>query len=412
MGKPKPGADSDKIISSKASQKAKEIADKVQAIQTQAAGKSKGKGKVPSNLNPDSKKIKKEAVVLNTGDKDKKAVKTENKKKNKENKNKPKTEKEQPKGEIEPLDVNKYSEFVKTENAKYNRIRRRTIEVLKLDKYQVKKAIKALITHYNNNKNSHKLLDSGDDFIYLEIILSEVPTQYSIRPLQIKLPTPIYTPENQSRFCVFSRDPQRAYKDKIQDLNVPCVEKVIGYTKLVKKYPQFADRRKLFHEFDLFFCDYKLYNLLRKPTGKVFYQGKKIPFPIDCENVPAHLKEEHKDYQSYLNGLADYTYFSMGNGPVYTVKVARVNMGLKDAVKNIIHGVYNTVPYILKEAIKHSKIRQISIKTSESISLPIFNQLSDEELNALMNVDTEGGDDEKPAKIPGEDFEEEDEDDE
>lgn len=95
-----------------------------------------------------------------------------------------------------------------------------------------------------------------------------------------------------------------------------------------------------------------------------------------------------------------------------TVKVARVNMGVKDAVKNIIHGVYNTVPYILKDAIKHSKIRQISIKTSESISLPIFNQLSDEELDALMNVDTEGGDDEKAAKIPEEDFEEEDEDDE
>jgi ribosome biogenesis protein UTP30 len=408
MGKPKPGADSDKIISSKASQKAKELSDKIQAIQNQTANKSK----VPSNVNPASKKIKKEAVAVNTGDKDKKAVKQQNKKKNKENKNKPKAEKEQPKGEIEALDVNKYSEFVRTENAKYNRIRRRTIEVLKVDKYQVKKAIKALITHYNNTKNKNQLLDSNDDFIYLEIILSEVPTQYSIRPLQIKLPVPIYSPENQSRFCVFSRDPQREFKDKIQDLNVPCIGKVVGYTKLVKKYPQFVDRRKLFHEFDLFFCDYRLYNLLRKPTGKVFYSGKKIPFPIDCENVPAHLKDQHKDYQSYLNSLADCTYFSMGNGPVYTVKVARVNMGIKDAVKNIIHGVYNTVPYILKDAIKHSKIRQISIKTSESISLPIFNQLSDEELDALMNVDTDGGHDEKPAKIPGEDFEEEEEDDE
>lgn len=181
MGKPKPGADSDKIISSKASQKAKELSQKIQAIQDKTAGKSK----VPSNLNPDSKKIKKEAVELNTGDKEKKAVKQQNKKKNKENKNKPKAEKEQPKGEIEALDVNKYSEFVKTENAKYNRIRRRTIEVLKVDKYQVKKAIKALITHYNNTKNKNQLLDSGDDFIYLEIILSEVPTQYSIRPLQM-----------------------------------------------------------------------------------------------------------------------------------------------------------------------------------------------------------------------------------
>lgn len=86
-------------------------------------------------------------------------------------------------------------------------------------------------------------------------------------------------------------------------------------------------------------------------------------------------------------------------------------MGTKDAVKNIIHGVYNTVPHILKEAIKHSKIRQISIKTAESISLPIFNQLTDEELEVLTGVATQGGDDEKPAKIPGDDFEEEDDED-
>lgn len=41
----------------------------------------------------------------------------------------------------------------------------------------------------------------------------------------------------------------------------------------------------------------------------------RIPFPIDCNEVPEHLKEEYKTYQDYLNGLSTYTYFSMGNGP-------------------------------------------------------------------------------------------------
>jgi len=59
-------------------------------------------------------------------------------------------------------------------------------------------------------------------------------------------------------------------------------------------------------------------------------------------------------------------------------------MGLKETVKNIIHGVYNTLPYILKDSIDHTKVRQVSIKTSESISLPIFNQLSSEELSAFL----------------------------
>ncbi len=32
-----------------------------------------------------------------------------------------------------------------------------------------------------------------------------------------------------------------------------------------------------------------------------------------------------------------------------TLKVARVNMNVKDVVKNIIHSVYNTVPHLIKK---------------------------------------------------------------
>ncbi len=60
-------------------------------------------------------------------------------------------------------------------------------------------------------------------------------------------------------------------------------------------------------------------------------------------------------------------------------------MGVKECVKNIIHGVYNTVPHLLKGGVKHTKIEQISIKTFNSISLPIFNQLTAEELKAFKS---------------------------
>lgn len=60
-------------------------------------------------------------------------------------------------------------------------------------------------------------------------------------------------------------------------------------------------------------------------------------------------------------------------------------MGIKECVKNIIHGVYNTVPHLLKGGVKHTKIEQISIKSFNSISLPIFNQLTVEELNAYKS---------------------------
>ena len=32
-------------------------------------------------------------------------------------------------------------------------------------------------------------------------------------------------------------------------------------------------------------------------------------------------------------------------------------MDVKDIVKNVIHGVYNTIPHLLKSSIKHDKVR-------------------------------------------------------
>jgi hypothetical protein len=37
---------------------------------------------------------------------------------------------------------------------------------------------------------------------------------------------PIYGADYQSKFAIISQDPQRAYKDKIQDLEIPTIAKV------------------------------------------------------------------------------------------------------------------------------------------------------------------------------------------
>lgn len=79
------------------------------------------------------------------------------------------------------------------------------------------------------------------------------------------------------------------------------------------------DKRKLCNDFDMFFCDYKIYDLLGKHTGRSFYQRKKIPFPIDCNQEGIKL-------ENTLNSLSNNTYFVFGNGPVYTLKVARNDM--------------------------------------------------------------------------------------
>ena len=68
----------------------------------------------------------------------------------------------------------------------------------------------------------------------------------------------------------------------------------------------------------------------------------------------------------------------MGNGPVYSVKVARIQMANRDIVKNIMHGAYRMLSHLKKEGIDFENVRQISIKTFNSPSLPIYNHLTPE----------------------------------
>lgn len=81
--------------------------------------------------------------------------------------------------------LDNYSDFVKEETSKYLKIRKQTIKQLPIDPQQVKQAVKALVKYFNKTKSSSNLLDTNDDFIYLEVVMSKVPTKYSIRPIQM-----------------------------------------------------------------------------------------------------------------------------------------------------------------------------------------------------------------------------------
>jgi ribosome biogenesis protein UTP30 len=81
--------------------------------------------------------------------------------------------------------IENYSEFALAETRKYQKIRKNTIAKIPIDAKQVKQAVKALLAHYESTKSQKNLLDSNDDFIYIEIVMGKVPTEYSIRPIQM-----------------------------------------------------------------------------------------------------------------------------------------------------------------------------------------------------------------------------------
>ena len=91
-----------------------------------------------------------------------------------------------------------------------------------MDKFQVAKAVECL-KEFDKNHQNVKNLFTEDGFIYLELDLSKVPEHYSIRPVQIELPHPIYSEKYNSRFTIFSSDPENNLIDKIQDLSIPQI---------------------------------------------------------------------------------------------------------------------------------------------------------------------------------------------
>ncbi|CAD8048444.1 unnamed protein product [Paramecium primaurelia] len=279
---------------------------------------------------------------------------------------------------IEQEEVDKKQTKEQVLTIKKNRITKIGKSIKKLvvlDQKQIKKAINALLK-FRESTHTDNILDIKDDFIYLEIVLNKLPIKYSLRPVQIQLPNAIYNQEMNSKFCIISTNPQRQFKDQICEFDIPLIQKVIGYGKLNKKYPTYTDKRKLFYEYDLFFCDQRIYGNLAKGLGKIFYDRKKIPYPINCENIT----------QEALNELQNFTYFIQGNGPVYTVKIGRVAQTAEQITQNVLAAAYEVLPHVLQEkGMSLSCLRQLNVKLSNSVSLPFYTRLSVREIEAWKN---------------------------
>lgn len=59
------------------------------------------------------------------------------------------------------------------------------------------------------------------------------------------------------------KDPVNDFKKKIDGMEIDTIAQALGYTDL-NNYPTYKDKRDLFFSYDLFFVDYKIYNLIKK----------------------------------------------------------------------------------------------------------------------------------------------------
>ena len=76
----------------------------------------------------------------------------------------------------------------------------------------------------------------------------------------------------------------------------------------------------------------------------------------------------------------------MNNGPIYNIKFGRFSMKLEENVENFKKCVEQVVPHILKYDIDLDELRNICIKGNNTIELPIYQHLKEEDLKAFIDI--------------------------
>lgn len=165
-----------------------------------------------------------------------------------------------------------YHKYVNVKHKKLKRLLSRSIKTITLDKLQIKKAVECLQEFAIKHKDPTDLIGK-DEVIYITVDVSRIPEQHSVRPIQIKLPFPLYSADKKSRYTVIvSDESESSLAETVDSMNVPMLREIISYEKIKKDYKQLKDKKELLAANDMFFCDWKIYNLLRQPLGKLFYE--------------------------------------------------------------------------------------------------------------------------------------------
>ncbi|KAI9277231.1 ribosomal protein L1/ribosomal biogenesis protein [Phascolomyces articulosus] len=242
--------------------------------------------------------------------------------------------------------------------------------MLQIDEAKARKAFKAL---YKHEKQSNNNVVEG---IWLTIATKKNIDLVKSTPLSIPLRHATQTPE--TRRCLFTKDPQKTYKDMLISKKIKGVHKIIGISKLKKEYGSPEKRRELFSEYDAFLTDKRIAHLLPRILGKEFYKKRKEPMPVDLSK---------EDLQKEILRAVRSTFMHFNYGNFYAVKIATTGQSDVQAFENCM----GALPHIIKGVYGGTKnIRSLQIKTSESTSLPIY-----DDGNANEDQDNEDEDEEE-----------------
>lgn len=240
--------------------------------------------------------------------------------------------------------------------------------VSRLSEEQVSKAVAALYKHLEGSKTS-LLDDEGGSTMHLQIALNKMPkgrdqtlSRKQHKPHILALPHPART-LGECDAVLFTKDPQREYKDKLAAAQVERV-KVIGIDKLRKKYVEYEAKRNLCSGHDVFLSDDRVLPLLPKLIGKSFFKKSKQPAAVDLTR---------KNVREALRQAVEGTRFLPPSGTLVSVLVGYSGQPQAHLVANVLAVVKQAVPKLKGD---WDVVRALYLKSAESVALPLYQRPS------------------------------------
>lgn len=223
----------------------------------------------------------------------------------------------------------------------------------------------------NEEKNQKELLFSeelkDEKTLFMQINSKKFfSKKFNCKPVKIELTNPIYNNDN-IRSVLFLRDVDNVENEMIRICNykIPTLTKVIKMSELKSVYKTFESKRSLYSNYDFFFVDDAILNMMPSTLGNSFYKTqKKIPIPIrvSLDSDKSVLLESLKDR---IISAFKYTYYLPPTGTLVSIKIGYFDNIFNDL--KLLENIENVF-----DILDDSAIRNVYLKTKSSPALLIY----------------------------------------
>ncbi|QEU58484.1 Utp30 [Kluyveromyces lactis] len=198
---------------------------------------------------------------------------------------------------------------------------------------------------------------------------------------------------NDVRILLVCKDPSTLYRDSLtkEKATAELFKEIISVKKLKQRF-RGKKLKELYNEFDVIVADYRVHHLLPSVLGSTFYHSnRKLPFVVrmskQIKEKGSKMKEDcdPKYVKAQVKSICKNTWFLPNKDNCLSIKIGEIGV---HAEAELIANAEDVIDFLCDRSkkpqggcIKDGKIASIFVKTSNSVSLPIWKKPEQESID-------------------------------